>query len=435
MTIANSRSRDTINCPKCGEVIQVAETLRRQLSEEVNAEARKQLASEQQLLTAREKAIGERERELEASEENLEKRVAERLALEKTKVAREALVKARSEISVELADLKSSGAETAKLLERAQATELQLRKQNRELEAEKRRLELEVVRRVDAERQQIRAQALKDADEQHRLKDAEKDAKLSEALRVNDELRRKLEQGSQQTQGEVLEVELERTLRDVCPYDEISEVPKGVRGADVLQKVNNRAGVTCGLVLWEAKNTKNWGEGWIKKLKDDQRACNADVSVLVSDVLPKEVVNFGLKDGVWVTERRFVPPLVMALRETLMEIAQVRRATAGKSEVIEALFRYATGPEFRNRVESIARNFIEMKEDLDQERRLTTRRWAKRSKQLDLIIVNTSAMYGELQGLIGNEMKPIPALEESELEQGKDGERQVSQIAASAEED
>jgi hypothetical protein len=107
----------------------------------------------------------------------------------------------------------------------------------------------------------------------------------------------------------------------------------------------------------------------------------------------------------------------------------------GKSEVIEALFKYATGPEFRNRVETIARNFVEMKEDLDQERRLTTRRWAKRSKQLDLIIVNTSAMYGELQGLIGNEMKPIPALEEPELEQGKEGESEVSQIAASVEED
>ena len=204
------------------------------------------------------------------------------------------------------------------------------------------------------------------------MKDAEKDLRLAQALNMNEDLRRKLEQGSQQIQGEVLELDLERILRNENPLDEISEVPKGIRGTDLLHKVTSRTGLVAGIIIWEAKNTKNWGEGWIAKLKEDQRAAKADIAVIVSDVLPKGMDGFGFKDGVWITTRRHVPALTVALRQGLMEVAQARRAVAGKSEVVEALFRYATGPEFRHRVETIAHNFIDMKEDLEAEKRQMT---------------------------------------------------------------
>jgi hypothetical protein len=413
---ASASTGDKIKCPKCGELIPVTETLRRQLTEDARADLQKELAGRQKELTSREKELEAKGRAVQLAEQDLEKRVAERLLKEKVKLAAEALQKARGEVSTELQDLKTAFDEKELKLEEARAQELQLRKEKRQVEASKRELELEVSRRLDAERQQVREEALKDAAERHRLKDAEKDTKLSEALRMNEELRRKLEQGPQQTQGEVLELELENMLRDSCPSDEIAEVPKGVRGADVLQNVKSSAGLSCGSIIWEAKNTKRWNDNWAAKLKDDQRESKADVAVLVSEVLPKDIDGFGFKDGVWIVSRRFVPALVVAIRKNLSDLAQARRAVAGKNELVEALFKYATGPEFRSRVETIAKSFVEMRADLEQEKRTTQKRWAKRGAQLDLIVVNTTGMYGELQGLIGTPMKPIEAFDDAEPE-------------------
>jgi len=238
---------------------------------------------------------------------------------------------------------------------------------------------------------------------------------------------RRLEQGNQQVQGEVLEIELEQTLRDQCPLDGILEVPKGVHGADVLQTVNSRAGYSCGLIIWEAKNTKNWGNDWVGRLKENQRQAKADVAVLVSEVVPKDVDSFGFRDGVWITKRQYVRPLVIALQHALLEVAQAKRAVASKNDSVEVLFNYLTGPEFRNRVEAIASSFIEMRDDLEKEKRTISRHWAKRAKQLDVIIVNTSGMYGDLQGL-GAPLKPIPVLEAGESEE-------IAQIAASSDEE
>jgi hypothetical protein len=133
------------------------------------------------------------------------------------------------------------------MLKLAQDNELELRKAKCELEEAKRALELNVTRQIDAERQSVRDAALAEAAEEYRLKDAEKDHKLQEAMKVNDELRRKLQQ------GEVAELELEQILHDSWPFDEILPVPKEVRGADVLQQVHSRSGFGCGRILWEAK--------------------------------------------------------------------------------------------------------------------------------------------------------------------------------------
>jgi hypothetical protein len=414
-------SGDSIRCPKCGELIPISETLHHQLTEQARAEMLRKLANEQKALTVREKEILAKEVRLQQAERDIEDRVAKRLSAERAKLSKDAIDKARQEVSLELKDLKQDAAESERKLKEARGNEFQLRREKRALEDAKRNLELDVARRVDAERQRIRDEALKDADEQHRLKDAEKDHKLQEAVKMNEELRRKLQQGSQQIQGEVLELELEEFLRDTFSFDEILPVPKGVRGADVLQKVNTRAGLSCGLILWEAKHTKSWSDAWISKLKDDQQEARADIAVLVTDVLPKDIDSFGLRDGVWITAPRHIPGLVVALRQTLAEVAQARRAVAGKNETVEALFNYLVGPEFRHRVEAIVRTFVAMNEELEEEKRVTTRRWARRAKQLELVVANTSGMYGELEGLIGSSLQPIAALESAESEFAETG--------------
>jgi hypothetical protein len=284
---------DSIKCPKCGEIIPITETLHHQLTEQARAEMKRELASEQKTLVAKEKDLQAREARLADAEQDIEDRVAKKLSAQKAKLSKDALEKAREEVSLELKDLAEDAAEKERKLKAVEANELQLRKEKRELETARKSLELEVTRKIDAERRNIREDALKDAAEAHRLKDAEKDQKFQEVLRVNEELTRKLHQGSQQTQGEVLELELENVLRDCCRLDEVLPVPKGVRGADVLQKVNTRSGVCCGSIIWEAKHTKNWSDGWISKIKDDQQQARADIAVLVTDVLPKEVEYFG----------------------------------------------------------------------------------------------------------------------------------------------
>jgi hypothetical protein len=426
-------SGDSIRCPKCGELIAITETLHHQLTEQARAEMKRQLASEQKTLLLREKELQGREAKVQDAEQDIEERITKRVFAQKAKLSKEALDKARGEVSQEVKGLQLEAAEKDRKIQEAQNKELQLRREKRELEASKRSLELEVTRRVDAECNRVREEALTQAAEDHRLKDAEKDKKLKDALKTNEDLSRRLQQGSQQTQGEVLELELEDILRDCCRSDEILPVPKGVRGADVLQRVNNRAGVSCGAVIWEAKHTKNWSDGWISKLKDDQQQARADIAVLVTDVLPEEIKNFGRREGVWVTVPKHVPGLVAALRTILEEVAQAKRAVASKNETVETLFNYLTGPDFTNRVEAIMRGFIGMQEDLDEEKRVTNRRWAKREKQLDLVLMNTSGMYGDLQGLLGNSLKPIPALEAGESSADEVGD--LLDIAAQAEQD
>lgn len=429
-------NRDTIRCPNCGELIPISETLHHQLSEQARAELRQELAKEQKALAAREKQLKAREEGLRASEESLDRRVEDRVAAEKSRLAKEALKKAREEASIELRELKEASAEKDRKLQEAQSKELELRKEKRQLEAAKKTLELDIARKLDAERQKIRDEAAKEFLDEHRLKDAEKDRKLQDALRVNEELRRKLEQGSQQTQGEVLELELEKLLAANCPFDEILPVPKGIRGGDILQRVHTRSGFHCGVILWETKHTKNWSDGWIHKLKDDQREAKADIAVIVSDGLPKDIDGFGSRDGVWIASPRYAIGLLLALRNTLTEVAFAKSAAASKDQTIEALFQYVTGPQFRQRVEASIRAFMKMREELEEEKRTTVRRWSKREKQLDMIVGNTSGMYGDLQGLLGSSMQPIPLLEAGEeVESGQEAPENVEAESENAKPD
>ena len=378
----------------------------------------KQLQQTELQLRKEKRELQEQKQAVEAQvEEKVRRRVAEdRQALEERAFA-QASQRVRADVEVELADLRTAAAEKDKKLREAQEAELVLRKQKRDLEAQKQALALDVTRRVDAERAKIREDAQREVDEVHRLKDAEKDRKLQEAIRANDELRRKLQQGSQQAQGEVLEATLEDFLKASFPFDTIEPVAKGVRGGDVLQRVYSRSGNYCGAILWESKNTKNWNDGWIDKLKDDQRDAKADVAVVVSTALPKDVSGCGCREGIWLTEARLVLGLATALRNGITELAATKRAVAGKNEAVEVLFAYLTGPEFRQRVEAIVRTFGDMQADLEEEKRVATRRWAKREKQIARVSENTSAMYGDLQGLLGSSMQSIPLLED-----GSEGE-------------
>lgn len=392
-----------LKCPKCGELIPVSETIYHQIEEEARQHVNAEFAQQQSL-------IGEREQRLKEREEGLDKTIQERLRDAQDRLQAEAIAKAQQAVSVEIDDLRRQATEKQLLLETSQQQELELRKQKRSIEEREKALELELNRKIDEERLKIEEATTRRLDEQHRLRDAEKDKKLQDAIKANDELRRKLEQGSQQTQGEVMELHLEQLLVSAFPEDQIEPVPKGVAGADLIQRVSSRARNPCGTIVWESKRAKSWSDSWLQKLKDDQRILKAEIAILVSDVLPRDCQNFKCVNGVWIANSQCALSLAFALRLQLIEVEMTKLAAVGKNEKMEILYRYLSGSEFRQRVEAIVEAFVEMQSELQEERRIAERRWAKREKQIQRVIANTSGMYGDLQGLIGTSLQAIPAL-------------------------
>jgi hypothetical protein len=367
--------------------------------------------------------LTEEAEKIEKTKQALEKQVAERLKAEKEKLIKEAKKEALAALELEFKDLKEQNEEKDKKLEEARKADLEFRKRMRELEEQKKSIELEVARKIDKEREKIKQNTLEMFMEEHRLKDLEKEKKISDMLKTIEDLKRKAQQGSMQTQGEVLELDIEGLLKAIFPTDEIEPVPKGMRGADILQKVFNR-GQYCGTIIWEAKHTKTWSDSWVSKLKDDQRAAKAEIAILATETMPKGVNSFTQIDGVWVTDFSLVGNLAEVLRKGIIDIFQLKRSSVGKNEKMEFLYDYLSGPEFKQKVEVIIEAFKVMKEDLDHERRSMTKMWAKREKQIERVILNTGSMYGDMQGIIGASLPQIKLLEmgESEEEEIQDEE-------------
>jgi hypothetical protein len=400
---------DKLKCPNCGEMIPVSEAISHQIVERTREQLKKEGLAQQQ-------AINAKERELLDREEALDRTVQDRVKAQQAQIELQARATAKAAISVELDDLRRQAAEKDHQLAKAQQAELELRARTRALEEKERTVELEIARRLDQESSKVRDETARRLSEEYRLKDAEKDKKLQDAIKANEELRRRLQQGSQQTQGEVLELELETLIKNTFPLDHVEPVPKGAIGADLIQRVIDKAGHPCGSIVWEAKRTKAWNDGWIQKLKDDQRLVKAELAMLLTEVLPKDCGNFGQLSGVWVTNPQCAMSLAIALRSQLIEIERTKLAAVGKNEKMEVLYRYLSGSEFKQRVEAVVEAFIEMQEDLQEERRIFERRWSKREKQIQRVISNASGMYGDFQGLIGASLQSIPALSPRELE-------------------
>jgi hypothetical protein len=287
--------------------------------------------------------------------------------------------------------------------------EIELRRQAVKLKEDKERFELEKQRQMDEERKKIEEDASKRATEAQQAKIDQLNKQLSDATKAKDELARKLEQGSQQTQGEVQEIILEEMLKSEFVYDEIVPVPKGVNGADVIQIVKNHSGVECGKIIWESKKTKAWTEGWIQKLKDDQRTVKADLAVIVTSALPNGADAISDRDGVWVCDIKLAVSIAAILREQLLLIAHEKAGSVGKNEKMEIIYSYLSGLEFRQRIEAIVEAFQGMNTSLQKERLAYEKIWTEREKQIQKVIKNTVGIYGDING--GVQLQKIEALE------------------------
>lgn len=315
------------------------------------------------------------------------------------------------EQDLKLKDSENEKKELKEQNKKLQESLLELNKSLRDLKIKDEERELVMQKKLSSEEEKIRIESQKKAEEEQRLKLLEKDKQLADALREVDEMKRKLQQGSQQTQGEAFELEFEKTLKNEFPNDAISEVSKGTRGGDIIQEVTDRNGNYCGKILWELKNTKLWSELWVDKLKGDQRSITAEYAVIISEAVPDGVDSAKFHRGVWVTKRAFVLGLAYSLRLSLVQIAMAKRANEGKKEKMDVLYSYLSGTEFRHRVEAIIEAFSNMQIEIEKEKRYFNNKWARDEKNIRLVIDNTYGMQGDLKGIMGNALPDIKVVD------------------------
>ena len=399
-----------IACPNCRHEIAVNEVLQSQLSEQIRRELQAELLGKQKEVAAARKQIVKQTVALKAEQDNLAAKVKAGIESERSAILAQAQKQAKVELGVELKDQAAQVKELTDKLSAAQTNELELRKKERELQAQTEELQLKVAREITAEREKIRIAAMKQAADEHQLKDAEQKKVISDMRRQIEDLKRKAEQGSMQTQGEVQELALEAMLDAAFAVDSIDPVGKGVSGADCKQVVHCPSGANCGSILWESKRTKAFSKTWLPKLRDDQRASRASVAVLVTQMMPEGVDTFALIDGVWVCSWKCAKGLAMALRAGLIEVSKNKLASEGRVEKMELVYNYLSSREFLSCVEGIVEAFITMQTDLESEKRSMKRLWNKREKQIDRAITNTASLYGDLQGIIGDAMPTVEGL-------------------------
>jgi hypothetical protein len=401
-------SEEIVVCPKCSHKFPIEQGITKQTIEQrereydkVFQERSNELKEELSKVAAKnaekvyKSKISELTDELESSKEALQESGARM-----KKIRKDAEAKAYKEFEQERKSLKEELDDKEAAIKDFKDREITLRREKKKLEEDKRNFELEQQRKLDDAKKEIEKSIREAEAEKFNYKEAEYKKKLDAALKANEDLTRKLEQGSQQLQGEVLELELQRILQEAFPNDHIKEIAKGARGADVLQSVCTQGGHICGTIIWEAKRAQNRSDKWLQKLQDDRMAETADIAVLVSTTMPKDCSEaFKIIGNIWVVSYRVIRPIAETLRVMLIETSKLKLANKGRGEKADLIYDYLCSPNFGNDVRSVIETFAYMKRDLDREKNAMYKTWKKRESQLERVAVSMSSMVGELQAI------------------------------------
>ncbi len=401
--------KSEITCPSCNADFELTEVMRVQLTNEIRSEFEAESRKRNELLNTRQQELDARLAELEEAEATIDQRVQESIKSQQAELEAASVTKARTELRVEIQDRDDRLEELRVKLGESEAAELALRKRERELQSEKESLELKVAREIARERESILTEGRKLASADFEFKEAENKKLVDDLRKQVGDLKQKIEQGSQQSQGEVMEVALEDRLGTEFSGDTIKPVGKGKKGADCHQDVVS-AGVVCGRIQWESKRTKKFEKKWLAKTRDDQIAARAAVAVIVSQKLPDDIEHFGFVDGVWVCGWQYVECLAMVLRAGLIEVARTHTMRQGHNQKMELTYDYLCGQEFQLRMAGVVDAFKTMTADLELEKAAVRRLWAKREKQILRGLSNASGLCGDLEGLMGSSMEELESL-------------------------
>jgi len=411
-----------IKCPKCGSAFPMEEAMAEEYKKDLHEQMVSYKKQKDEELRKQRDELTKKEREMMESLNRQESAFNKTLQEEKVKL-REALEKdLRQSISGDFENrirvLTDANMENDEKLRSARKNELEYLKKEQDLLRKEEELQITMQKELLRERAVLSEQIRKDEqtkteirETSYQLKLRELEKQLDDQKKLAEEMKRRAEQGSMQLQGEAQELLLEEILRQSFPHDEITEVGKGVEGADCILVVRNKQGREYGRIIFESKRAKGWNNVWVEKLRNDMRRKQADLAVLVTQVFPKNMDCFGEKDGVWICSFREVIGLTSALRTAVIRIAESRKTEENKGEKMQMLYDFLTGIEFRQQMEAIVEGFVFMQQSIIKEKMQMEKMWKERAKQLEKVLLSTSGMYGSIKGIAGASIGAIPLLE------------------------
>lgn len=421
-------SDSNVKCPNCGTAIDVEDILTHQLEDELKkkyfsefAEKNKEVEKKREELQKLQQEFEDnKKKENELFREKLEKQL--RLAKEEQSEQIKKRLREEQEDRMKLMNKElEEKTEKLKELHKSQAEIAKLKREKEELND---KVKAEAERKLNEQLREEKEKIKKLAEEENKLKLAQLQKQLDDQKKLTEDMKRKQEQGSMQLQGEVQELLIEDELQRLFPFDRVTEVSKGIRGADCIQTVVNELQQECGKIIYESKRTQNFAGDWIPKLKADMLAAGADVAVLVTQTLPKDQKSFSLIDGVWVCSFSEYKSLAAVLRDGVKKLHGAQQSGENKEEKMHLLYNYLTGNEFKHQIQAIMDAFQSLEEDLSKEKRLMMKHWSKREKEIQKVLLNTSGLYGSVQAIAGSSVPKIDALEfddeDNYLEEGDD---------------
>ena len=393
-------SNYTVSCPKCHHSFEPTDAIR----EEIEKELRGKMTDWQK---------------------KKEEETNQLLAEQKTKLQHELTEQLKKNIASEyehkLKLMQDNEANMSKQVNEFRQKELEFLKQVQAIQAKEAELELELQRKLNAERENLKAQIQKEEaerlsikDQEYTLKVKELEKQLEDQRKLAEEMRRKAEQGSMQMQGEVQELLLEELLKSSFPFDQISEVGKGVRGADCIQLVRNNLGQEAGKIIYESKRTKDFNQEWIDKLKADMRSQSADIAVIVTQTFPKELDRFGEKDGVYICSFQEVKSVALLLRNAILKIYDTKKSQVNKGDKMSFLYDYLTSNEFSEQWKAVGEGFRQMRSSIQKERDAMEKLWKAREKQLEKVLLNAMHIKGSIEGIAGADAIHLDLLEDED---------------------
>ncbi|BAV05607.1 hypothetical protein SAMN05421788_108248 [Filimonas lacunae] len=407
-----------VTCPSCGNSFDPGESIK----DQVQKDLRLKMVDWQKM---KDDEFRKKEIDFQKTLQQQQEESGKLLQAEKTKLQQELQESIRKSMAADyenqLKMLQQNAQENAEKLKEARTKELEFLQKEQELKNREAELEIQLQKRMLEERtsltEQIRKEetergALKETELQLRMRELEK--QLEDQKKLAEEMKRKAEQGSMQLQGEVQELMLEEILKATFPFDEVKEVGKGVRGADCIQMVRNQFGQEAGKIIYESKRTKDFAADWIEKLKADMRSLGADVAVIVTQALPKDMDRFGEKDGVYICTFAEAKSMALVLRNAILKIADARKSQENKGDKMVLLYDYLTGNEFSEQWKAIREGFMSMRLSIQRERDAMEKLWKAREKQLEKVMLNAAHIRGSIEGIAGTDAVNLNLLDDND---------------------
>lgn len=405
-----------IHCPNCAQAIDVSEVLYEQLQSELSKDFEQKYSQQQKQLEDARRQLEEQEKQLQ---EDVNKKVSAQLKQHRQELERELRNKIQDENQLRMKLLEKELEDKSLQVKQYHLLQAEFQRQKRSFEEKRLEIEADSEKklndRISAERQRLQ----QIESEKTQMKLAEKDQIIEQLRKQALVAQRKAEQGSMQTQGEVQELAIEGWLADKFPLDTIEEIKKGVRGGDCIQIVNTRNRRDVGRIYYESKRTKAFQPAWIEKLKSDMQNRQVNVGVLITESLPKEINRIGQIEGIWICRFKDADSLVVVLRESLIQISRAIMVNQNKGDKMNLLYGYLTGPEFRMQIESMVEGFVQMKADLERERRAMEGLWNKREKQIEKVLFNANQFYSSIRGIAGNAVPEVEYFELPDADENK----------------